>query len=125
MALCFEFIIRKVSVDAFSMLYSNLLHAKLCASLFLVPLLLHYIGNLFAHTAALFVTSVCRQLTFRGRPEIAGSNPIRSKFLLIRGLFLFFILHFIKLLFCRVLASVCEAQLRSCVRFLQFVILSV
>ena len=44
--------------------------------------------------------------------EVAGSKPICSKVLLIRGLFLYFIFHFIKLLFFPVLAIACEAQLR-------------
>ena len=47
--------------------------------------------------------------------EFAGSNPI-SKLLLIRRSFLFCLFHFTKLLFCRVLASVSEAQLRLCIR---------
>ena len=36
---------------------------------------------------------------------------------LIRGLFLCFLIHFIKLLFC-VVASVCKAQPRPCVNYL-------
>ena len=38
-----------------------------CAYLYLVPLLLHGIGNLLAFVAALFVTSVCPLLSVRGR----------------------------------------------------------
>ena len=38
----------------------------------------------------------------------------RAAFLLIRGLFLLFLFHVIELLFGRVLASVCEAQLLLC-----------
>ena len=34
--------------------------------LYLVPILLNGIGNLFAHVAAVFVTSVCRLLNLRG-----------------------------------------------------------
>ena len=37
-------------------------------------------------------------------------------FLLIRGLFLLSLTHLIDLLFGRVLASICEAQLRICVK---------
>ena len=43
---------------------------------------------------------------------VAGSNPIRCKALLTRGFF--FLFYFIKLLFCLVLDSVCEAKLRLC-----------
>ena len=52
--------------------------------------------------------------------EVAGADPIHCKVLLIRGLFPFLIL-LIKLLFCRVLASVCEAQLRLCVQIQVYV----
>ena len=38
--------------------------------------------------------------------EVASLSPIRSKVNLIRGLFLPFLISFLKLLFCRVLASV-------------------
>ena len=41
--------------------------------------------------------------------EVPGSNPVGSLVLLIRGLFLLFILLIIKLLFCCILGSVCEA----------------
>ena len=62
---------------------SNLLHAKLawmpsvyyipncymqkCVYFYLVTLLLNRIGDLLAYVAAIFVTSVCRFLTVRGR----------------------------------------------------------
>ena len=49
-------------------------------------------------------------LIFRSQVRISDVEEV----LLIRGLFLLFLLHFIKLLFCRVLASVCEAKLRIC-----------
>ena len=64
-------------------MFSSLLHAKLvwvpsvcyipnyylqnCLNFYLVPLLLHRIGKLLAYVAALFVTSVCRLLSVRGR----------------------------------------------------------
>ena len=44
--------------------------------------------------------------------EVAGSNPIISKVILIQGLFLFFLISLYKAVFCRVFASVCGAQLR-------------
>ena len=48
-------------MDAFNLLYSKLLLAKLC--LFdLMPFLLKCFGNLVAYVAAYFVTSVCRWL---------------------------------------------------------------
>ena len=47
---------------------------------------------------------------------VAGSKPIRSKVLLIRDLFLPFLLHFINLLLYCVSASVCKAQLRLSVK---------
>ena len=50
--------------------------------------------------------------------EVAGSKPTRRKVLLIRGLFLCFLIHFIKLFFFCVVASVCEAQPRRCVNYL-------
>ena len=40
-----------------------------------------------------------------------------AKFLLIRGLFLLFLIAFYRAAFCRVLASVCEAKLCLCVKF--------
>ena len=57
--------------------------------------------------------------------DVEGSNLIRCKVLLIRGLFLFLRFSIYKgaflswsRYFCRGLASVCEAQLRLCVKFL-------
>ena len=47
--------------------------------------------------------------------EVAGSKPKHNKVLLIRGFFYFFLFHFIKVLFCRVVASDCEAQLHLCI----------
>ena len=46
--------------------------------------------------------------------EVVGSKPIRSKVLLVRDLILFLIC-FIKLVFGRVLTSVCEVQFCLCV----------
>ena len=46
--------------------------------------------------------------------EVAVLNPIRSKVLLIGGLFLFFRISLITLLFCRI-PLLSEAQLRLCV----------
>ena len=67
----------------FFFIFSNFLHTKLecmpsvfhnlkvymrsCVYLYLLPLLLHSIGNLLAYVAALLVTSVCRLLSVRGR----------------------------------------------------------
>ena len=56
----------KCGLDAFNLIYSNLLLAKLCLFVF-GAILLHRIGNLLAYVAALFVTSVCRLLSIRGR----------------------------------------------------------
>ena len=52
-------------------------------------------------------------------PGVAGSKPIRSKILLIRGLFLFFLISLYKADFSRVFACVCEAQLHFCVEYLR------
>ena len=49
--------------------------------------------------------------------DVAGSNPISIKVLLIQGLFLFFSISLYEAVFCRVLACVCEAQLQICVIF--------
>ena len=49
--------------------------------------------------------------------EVAGSKTICSKVLLIRGLFLSFRIPLNKAAFCRVLASICEAQLFFCVTY--------
>ena len=38
-----------------------------CVYLYLLPILLHRIGNLLAYVAASFVTSVCRLLRVRGQ----------------------------------------------------------
>ena len=59
-----RFISCKVSVDAFILLYSKLLLAKL--SLFVCDVVLNSIGNLLAYLAALFVTIVCRLLSLTG-----------------------------------------------------------
>ena len=48
-----------------------------------------------------------------------------SEFLLIRGLFLLFLFNLIELLFGRVLASVCEAHLRICVKGRQTPLLNI
>ena len=50
--------------------------------------------------------------------EVAVLKPILSKVRRIRSLFLFFLIHFIKLIFCSVFASVCEVQLRLCESFI-------
>ena len=57
-------------MDAFNLINSKLLLAKLCLFV-LVPLLLHGIWKLLAYVAALCVTStsVCRLLRFRGRED--------------------------------------------------------
>ena len=60
-----RFVTCKVTVDAFSLLYSKLLLAKL-SLFYVVPLLLNCFGNLLAYVAALFVTYVCRWLSVRG-----------------------------------------------------------
>ena len=86
----------------------------------MLPLLLHHLANLFAYVVTLFVTSVRQKLSVfcrEGRArefylEIAGSSPIPSKILLVRGLFQVFSFIYI---ICRVLSSVCEAQLRLCI----------
>ena len=61
-----RFVACKVSVDAFSLLYSKLIlnNFKLqnCVCLYLVPILLNRFGNLLACLAALFVTFACRWL---------------------------------------------------------------
>ena len=57
-------LIHEKLVDAFSLLYSKLLLAKLC--LYLVPFLLNRIGNLLAYVAALVVTSVFRRISVLG-----------------------------------------------------------
>ena len=77
-------------MDAFSLLYSKL-YLQNSVYLYLVPLLLHRIGNLLAYVAALFATSVCRLLSVLGR-EVAVSKPIFSKIFLNRGLFLSFLI---------------------------------
>ena len=51
------------------------------------------------------------------------SSLLGRRFLLIRGLLLFFLCHLIRLLFGRVLTCVCEAQLRLCVKFCQYGVL--
>ena len=56
-------------MNAFSLLYSKKLLAKLFFFLYLVSLLLHGVGNLLAFVAALFVTSVCQLLSVRGRKD--------------------------------------------------------
>ena len=86
----------KVSVDAFVLLYSKLLHAKLSLFVF---------DALFAelHWHVIKVTDwdhTCSRV-------FANLRPIST----------FFKFHLIELLFGRVLASVCEAQLRLCVDY--------
>ena len=54
----FQFVLCKVSGDAFSLLNSKILLAN-CVCLYLVLLLLHRIGNLLAYVAALLVASIC------------------------------------------------------------------
>ena len=96
-------------MDAFSLLYYNLLQAKLGLFVFGANLL-NRMSNLFFIT--LFVTSVCRLLSVGGKhagcetPNIedAGSNSIRSKIVLIRGL-----LHIF-------LVSLFKADCLSCIR---------
>ena len=69
-----------------------------CVYLYLVPLLLHGIGNLLAYVAALFVTRFAGCLAFVAEKagcetpiiELAGSKPLRNKVLLVRGFFLSF-----------------------------------
>ena len=71
MRLCsFQFISCKISVDAFSLIYSKLLLAKLCLFVF-GDTFAASIGNLLAYVASLFVTSVCRLLTVRGSEDWA------------------------------------------------------
>ena len=57
MALCFAIYYMQLSVDAFNLFYSNLLHAKLRLFVF-VATMLHRIGNLLVYVTALFVTGV-------------------------------------------------------------------
>ena len=52
--------------------------------------------------------------------KIAGSKRIRSEVVLIRDLFLSCLILLYKAAFCRVLASVCEAKLRRCIKNLMF-----
>ena len=60
-----QFVTSKVSVDAFSLLYSKLLHAKL--SVFVCSaILLSLIGKFLAYVAVLLVTSDFRLLSLRG-----------------------------------------------------------
>ena len=61
----FDLMTGNVSADAFGLLYSKLLPAKLCL-LYLVPFLLHCIGNLYAYIVD-FVISYCLWLSVRGR----------------------------------------------------------
>ena len=86
----FRFFSCKVSVNAFSFLYSKLLRARLRLFVF---------SATFAEWHWQFI-SIC-------------SCFIRildlDEFLLIRGLFLFFLIAFSRAPFCRVLASACEA----------------
>ena len=68
-------------------------------------LVLNRIGNLLAYVAAIFVTSVCRLLSLSGwrdsawdpNPRDCSRSQIRklhvAKFLLLRGLFLFFLIQ--------------------------------
>ena len=94
-----------------------------CVYLYLVPLLLHNIGNLLAYVAALFETSfvlIVERSWPRDQDRALDSNcrfeantfQISTDSRLIS---IFCLLRFIELLFGRVLASVCEAQLRLCV----------
>ena len=53
-----QFVTCKFCVDAFSLLYSNLLHAKLSVFIWCL-FLLNCIGKLLAYAASLFVNSVC------------------------------------------------------------------
>ena len=56
------------SVDNFSLLYFNLLHAKLA------PFLLHRIGNLLAFVADLFVASVSKLSMAIGAKARSGDS---------------------------------------------------
>ena len=102
--MCFAICYIQVSVDAFSLLYSKLLHAKL-SQFFLMPLLLNCIGKLSAYVAALFVTSVCRLLSLRSWLDNAWVSKsldcsrsqirilhVADFFLLSRGIFLIFLI---------------------------------
>ena len=87
--------------------------------LYLVSLCLQRIGNFLAYIAALYVTMGCLLAFVAERTgcytpifEVADSKPICIEVLLTRGLILFLLFHLVKRLFCRVLASLCEAQLR-------------
>ena len=62
--IAFEFFTCNFSVDAF---YIPTFYIPNCVSLYLLPLLLHGIGNLLAYVAAPFVIRVCGFLRVRGR----------------------------------------------------------
>ena len=64
-----NFFMCKISVDAFSFLYSKILLAKLCLCVFDATLL-HSIGNLLAYVAVLYASSFCRLLSVRGRERL-------------------------------------------------------
>ena len=105
---------------------SNLLHAKLCL-LLLVPLLRYQIGNSLACVAVawlLVASFVELKHLWLGRLNVARSQ-IRflhvAEFLIIRCLFLLFLISLTRAAFWCVLASVCEAQLRLCKFCLEFV----
>ena len=96
-----------------------------CVYLYLVPLLLHRSGNLFAYVA-LFVTSGCRSLSFRGRASSVLEFKSRGRwfqsdmlqsFTNLRLISIFFIISLYKavlfvvfsLVFAkRIFASVCD-----------------
>ena len=87
-------------------------YLQICVYLYLVPLLLNGIGNLLAYVAVFFVTSVCRLLSLRGWGDSAwdsksldcSRSQIRTlhvaDFLLIRGLFLPFLVLLGRAVFC-------------------------
>ena len=101
----------KFSVDAFSFFIPNY-YLQNCG--YLVPFLLHRIGNLLAYVAAflwlVFAGDYALVAERSGREtsflEFARSKPMCSEVLLIRGLFLYFLVSLYKARFYRILAKV-------------------
>ena len=103
----FEFITGKVRVDAFSLLYSKLLHAKLCLFVFGATFAASHwrlkISDYWSQIKQLHMFVDERAGRETQNLEVASSNPIRSDFFLIRCLF---ILHI----------SLCNPAFLSCSR---------
>ena len=128
MFLCF--LTCKVSVNAFSLIYSNLLLAKLCLFVFGAPFAASHWQFIIVNSCFIcdwYLSSVKHSCaSWQGVRLQFSRSQFRSKyiamFLLIRDFFLFFLFPFIKLLCCRVLSSFLCFKLA--IIFLRFVFLS-